>query len=267
MTPEDDYVQINKALWNKRVGPHLKSEFYKVEESINGASSLNQIERELLGDIRGKSVLHLQCHFGQDSISLARMGAKVTGVDLSDAAIEAAKVLSKKCAVNADFICCDIYDLPQHLDKKFDIVFTSYGTIGWLPDLNKWATIINRFLNQNGVFVFVEFHPVVWMFDNDFRKITYSYFKDDAIVEMEASTYADSTASIEKQSVSWNHGLAEVATSLLAQDLIIKQFNEYNYSPYNIFSDMYEFEPSKFRIKSFQEKIPLVYSLLAAKTN
>src|SRR5690606_18583214 len=125
MTPKDNYLEINKTLWNKRVAAHLKSEFYNVEEFIKGGNALKEIELNLLGDISGKSILHLQCHFGQDSISLARMGAEVTGVDLSDEAIDAAIILAKKCGVDVNFVCCDIYDLPKHLDKKFDIVFTS----------------------------------------------------------------------------------------------------------------------------------------------
>jgi 2-polyprenyl-3-methyl-5-hydroxy-6-metoxy-1,4-benzoquinol methylase len=113
------------------------------------------IELELLGNVKGLSILHLQCHFGQDSLSLARMGAHVTGIDLSDKAIKTAQELNAELHLNAEFICSDIYDLPQHLNKQFDIVFTSYGTIGWLPDLNKWAQIIHHFLKPEGKFIFV----------------------------------------------------------------------------------------------------------------
>jgi ubiquinone/menaquinone biosynthesis C-methylase UbiE len=114
--------------------------------------------------------LHLQCHFGQDTLSMSRMGAQTTGVDLSDKAIDAARKLNQEINQQATFICCNIYDLPQHLDQQFDIVFTSYGTIGWLPDLNQWAALIARYLKPGGKFVFAEFHPVVWMFDNDLKK-------------------------------------------------------------------------------------------------
>src|SRR5688572_730649 len=136
-----DYLEKNRRLWNARTDVHVTSEFYELDKFLAGKSSLNEIELNLLGDLKGKSVLHLQCHFGQDSISLARLGAEVTGVDLSDKAIAKAKELAKQTGANAEFICTDIYELPQHLDKKFDVVFTSYGTIGWLPDLDKWAKI------------------------------------------------------------------------------------------------------------------------------
>jgi 2-polyprenyl-3-methyl-5-hydroxy-6-metoxy-1,4-benzoquinol methylase len=140
-----DYIKANKELWNKRTGFHVLSEFYNVEAFIKGESSLNAIELDLLGNVKGKKILHLQCHFGQDSLSLARMGAKVTGVDLSDKAIEKAKELSVQLDLDARFICSDLYELPTILDEQFDLVFTSYGTIGWLPDLDKWGAVVSRF--------------------------------------------------------------------------------------------------------------------------
>jgi len=262
---EQDYIAINRKLWNKRTGFHLKSSFYDVEGFINGKNPLNNIELELLGDIKGKSILHLQCHFGQDSLSLARMGATVTGVDFSESAIETARELMSKTGIQADFICCDIYDLKKHLDKKFDIVFTSYGTIGWLPDLDRWAGIVSCFLKPEGKFVFAEFHPVVWMFDQDFEKIAWRYFKSDAIIEEEANTYADAAAPINLESVSWNHGMAEVISSLLKNDLSLVSLSEFDYSPYQCFNGMDETAPGKFRIGKLGNKIPMVYALLARK--
>lgn len=145
MKKEQNYIEINKQSWNNRTDVHVKSDFYDLDGFMKGKSSLNSIELELLGDVSGKSILHLQCHFGQDSLSLSRLGAKVTGVDLSDKAIETAKDLAQKLNADAEFICCDLYDLPNYLHKTFDIVFTSYGTIGWLPDLDKWAKIVSQF--------------------------------------------------------------------------------------------------------------------------
>ena len=110
----------------------------------------------------------MQSHFGQDSISLSRMGAEVTGVDFSEESIKTANQLAKKLNINTQFICCNIYDLPKYLNKKFDLVFTSYGVIGWLPDMNQWGNIISKFLKPNARLIMVEFHPVVWMFDDDF---------------------------------------------------------------------------------------------------
>ena len=260
-----NYIEKNKAAWNSRTDHHINSSFYDVDGFIKGQNSLNDIELNLLGNVKDKTILHLQCHFGQDSISLARMGAMVTAVDLSDNAINKAIELAKKTNTAAEFICCDIYDLPKHLYKQFDIVFTSYGTIGWLPDLDKWAAVIVKFLKPGGKFVFAEFHPVVWMYDNDFERPAYTYAKSDPIIEVEHGTYADKSAPITTEMITWNHSIAEVLTSLLQNGLEINSFEEFDYSPYNCFNKTIEFEPKKFRIEHFGNKIPMVYSLSATK--
>ncbi|SMC42222.1 class I SAM-dependent methyltransferase [Moheibacter sediminis] len=258
-----NYLEINKKSWNNRTSVHLESEFYDVKSFLEGKSSLNSIELELLGNVEGKSILHLQCHFGQDTISLSRLGAKSVGVDLSDKAIEAARNLAEKDNSDARFICSDIYDLSNHLNEKFDIVFTSYGTIGWLPDLDKWAKVVSYFLKPQGKFVIVEFHPLVWMFDDDFQRIEYTYFKSEAIETVE-STYTEN-AEEKDEFVSWNHGLGEVINSLISNSLEINSLDEYDYSPYNCFNKTEEFEAGKFRIKHLENKIPMVYSISATK--
>lgn len=262
---EENYLEINKNSWNAKVEPHLKSDFYFVDEFLKGRSSLNSIELGLLGDITGKSILHLQCHFGQDSISLSRLGAKVTGIDLSDKAIDAAKDLAQQCHTDTEFICSDVYDLPNVLDQKFDMVFTSYGTIGWLPDLEKWAKVISHFLKPGGQFIMAEFHPVVWMFDDDFKGVAYNYFNEKPIVETYEGTYADFSADIVQEYVMWNHSLAEVLQNLLNGGLALKEFQELDWSPYPCFKHVEEFEKGKWRISQFGNKIPLVYALTAQK--
>ncbi|WP_018627059.1 class I SAM-dependent methyltransferase [Niabella aurantiaca] len=265
MDSAKDYLAINKASWNKKVRFHLESDFYDVAGFINGASSLNDIELNLLGNIAGKRILHLQCHFGLDSISLARMGAQVTGIDLSDKAIEAADDLAAKTQTAIRFICCDLYDLPNHLNETFDIVFTSYGTIGWLPDLDRWASVIATFLKPGGRFVFAEFHPVVWMFDDEFNKIGYNYFNTGPITETYSGTYADRNADLNQEYVTWNHGSAEVLSSLLRNGLKLTAFEEFDYSPYNCFRHTEEIAPKKYRIQHLGNKIPMVFALMAVK--
>ncbi len=265
MEPEKDYININRASWNKQVDIHLKSDFYKQEEFLAGKNTLNPIDLEVLGDVTGKKILHLQCHFGQDSISLARLGASVTGVDLSDKAIETATQLARDLGADAKFICCDLYSLPDFLDDDFDIVFTSYGTIGWLPDLDRWAAIVSRYLKPGGHFAFAEFHPFVWMFDNKFREIEYRYFTSEAIVEVLSGSYADRYADVELQHVSWNHALSEVISSLLKAGLALETFREFDYSPYNCFDETVEVAPGKFRITRLGDKIPMTYTLSARK--
>ena len=265
MNPEEDFAHINKNLWNKKTSFHIDSDFYDNPSFIEGRSSLNSIELELLGDVKGKSILHLQCHFGQDTISLARMGAEAVGVDLSDAAIDEARKLASKTEANAKFICCNIYDLPQHLDQQFDIVFTSYGTIGWLPDLDKWASIIDQFLKPGGKFVFVEFHPIIWMFDQDINSIVYNYFKDAPIIENNENTYADNEAEVNLEEITWNHSIAEVFTALVSKEMTIASLQEIDYSPYDCFKGLEEFEKGKFRFKKYGNKIPMVYTFQATK--
>lgn len=260
-----DYLNINKKLWNNKTEVHVNSEFYDNENFIKGNSSLNPIELELLGDVKDKSILHLQCHFGQDTISLSRLGAITVGVDLSDKAIETAKNLAKQTKTTAEFICSDVYDLPNHLNQQFDMIYTSYGTIGWLPNLDKWAKVITQFLKPGGQLVFVEFHPVVWMFDDNFKTVAYNYFNVEPIIETEEGTYADKDANIKQESVGWNHDLSEVLNSLLKNGLTINCFNEYNYSPYSCFNKTIEVAPNQYRIEHLGDKIPMVYSLVATK--
>jgi SAM-dependent methyltransferase len=158
-----------------------------------------------------------------------------------------------------------VYDLPNHLGEKFDFVFTSYGTIGWLPDMDKWAKIISTFLKPGGQFVFVEFHPFVWMYDDHFETVRYNYFNTGAIIETESGTYADREAKISQEYVCWNHSMSEVVNSLIRNGLEMNSLDEFDYSPYNCFKGMTEIAPKKFRIEKLDNKIPMVYSIKAVK--
>lgn len=262
---KEDYLKINKESWNSKVSYHVDSDFYAHKAFMNGESSLNNIELDILGDVKGKKILHLQCHFGQDSISLARLGAKVTAMDFSDEAIKTARSINDDLGLDVNFICCDVYDLINHLDDEFDIIFTSYGVIGWLPDLNKWASLIYHFLVSGGKLLLVEFHPAIWMYDDKFEKIEYSYFNKDIIVEETEGTYANTNAPIKNKYISWNHDLSEVIMRIINNGMEIKLFNEYNYSPYNCFLAMSKLGEKKYQIKKFGDKFPLIYAVLAEK--
>lgn len=142
-------------------------------------------------------------------------------------------------------------------------MFTSYGTIAWLPNIDKWAKVINHFLKPNGEFVFAEFHPVVWMFDDDVKNIAYHYNNVKPIVEIEEGTYAN--PDIKHQCITWNHGIGEVVSSLINNELSINSLKEYDYAPYPFVRNNKEYEPNKYRIEHFGNKIPLVYSITATK--
>ncbi|MBC6607524.1 class I SAM-dependent methyltransferase [Hymenobacter sp. BT188] len=260
-----NYTELNRQLWNAKTDYHVQSEFYDVESFLGGKSSLNDVELGLLGDVRGKSILHLQCHFGQDSLSLSRLGAHVTGVDLADQAIIKARELAAQLSLPAEFVCSDVYELPNNLNGQFDIVFTTYGVLGWLPDMKRWAGVVSHFLKPGGKLVLVEFHPVVWMFDSDFTRVQYSYFNRETITEVETGTYADRDAPLEQTSVSWNHDLGEVLGSLLHNGLAIRHFAEYDYSPYKCFAHMEQVGERKFRIEHLADKLPMMYSVVATK--
>lgn len=263
--PEKDYRSINKAAWNIKTDIHIHSDFYQNDRFLHGASSLNDIETRLLGPVADQSILHLQCHFGQDTISLSRMGAKVTGADLSDQAIDQARKMAGLLHTDTHFVCSDLYELPQHLHSKFDLVFTSYGVLGWLPDMKRWAEVVAHFLKPGGRFVIVEFHPVLWMFDEHFRHIAYSYFNRGAIEEEIKGSYADPSAAAKYTTLTWNHSLSDVVGSLLQASIRIRQFKEYDYSPYNCFPNMIQTAPGQYRIEHLSHQLPMLFAIEGLK--
>jgi ubiquinone/menaquinone biosynthesis C-methylase UbiE len=260
-----DYLSANRRLWNQRVASHMASKFYDNESFIAGRNSLNDIERNLLGNVIGHDVLHLQCHFGQDTLSLARMGAQVTGVDFSDVAIAEARRLNQQLSLNAEFICCDVLQLPQVHDAVYDWVFASYGVIGWHPDLEAFMRVVAHFLKPGGQCLLVEFHPVLWMMSANFERLEHSYFNRTVIIETHQSSYTDNSDLAEPLiEYGWNHSLSEVMNAAFRQGLCLTHFNEYDYSPYNCFSATVATEQG-FQIKGKEGLLPMVYSLMLKK--
>ncbi len=265
---EQQYFDANRDSWNKRTQVHQNSAFYGLEQwkSDPLATSLTPIELGEIGDVTGKSILHLQCHFGQDTLSLARMGATVTGCDLSDEAIRAAQSIAVETGFpEARFVCCNVYDLPDHLEGQFDMVFTSYGTIGWLPDLRPWAKVVAHFLKPGGQFYIADFHPVLWMMDDDMTRLQYPYHNAGVIETEQKGTYADREADIVSKEYGWNHSFSELLNSLLEQGLQLSFFNEYNYSPYDCFAKTVKGEDGFYRIQGLENVLPMVYSLKMVK--
>ena len=262
-----NYFKTNKETWNKKVALHAKSAMYDVESFKKGKSSLNKYELDELKDVKGKSMLHLQCHFGQDTLSWSRLGAKCTGVDISDEGINLAISLNKELGYDAKFVCCNVYDINNYISDKFDIIFTSYGVVGWLPDLTKWANLISSRLIKGGTFYMVEFHPIVWMFDYLEGKplLKYPYLNKDVIYEEYEGTYADKDAKIISKEYGWNHGLGEVVSSLIAAGLKIEFLHEFEESPYNVFPELKETKSGMYKLQEGKDLFPLVYSIKATK--
>ena len=262
---EQHHYAANRALWNARVPHHVASKLYDVEGFVAGAEVLGHIELELLGDLRGKELLHLQCHFGQDTLALARHGARVTGLDFSEAALAEAERLAQRCGLEATWVLGDVTEERPELAGRFDHVFSSYGTIGWFPGLEQWARNVACYLKPGGCFVLVEFHPAVWMFDNDFRHIAHSYFNRAVIEETGVGSYADANAPIALPSFTWNHDLGEVLGALLKAGLRLTHFSEHDGSPYNVFPRMVKGDDGLYRIAELAGRLPLIYALGAIR--
>ena len=264
------YFAANQKLWDTWTPAHLESDMYDMKAFLDGKTSLKEIELNALGDVTGQSILHLQCHFGQDTLSLARMGAKTTGIDLSPVAINKAKELNQYLGLDATFVQCNVMDTAQTLQMQYDQVFTSYGTIVWLDNLNKWAANIAQSLKPGGTFYMVEFHPALHMYEWTNHQITYPYFNTGHPFEETAEGSYASNIPPQQIEYFWVHSLSEVITSLLQQDLKLVDFQEYDYSPYNCFSNMKEVEPGKYvyyppNTTNEQNRLPHLFSLKMVK--
>lgn len=255
----------NRETWNAKVAIHADSKFYDMATFKKGKSSLNLYELKALGSVSGKILLHLQCHFGQDTLSFSRLGAKCTGVDISEEGIKLATQLNVELNLDAKFVCCNVLDASEHISEKFDIVFTSYGTIGWLPDLKPWAKMISERLKPGGFFYIVEFHPIAWMFDYTVSPpvMKYGYHQKDPVYEEYEGTYANIDSKMISKEYGWNHSLGEVITSLSEAGLYIEYLEEYDASPYNIFPELLKTEGGMFELPN--KLYPLIFEVKAIK--
>ncbi len=261
-----DYMENNRKLWDGWTEIHSRSSFYDVDGFREGDSTLNSIELEAVGEVRGKKLLHLQCHFGLDTLSWARLGARVAGVDFSPRAISLARVLSAEVGLSAEFLCAEVTDLPAEWEDAFDIVFTSYGVLPWLPDLGPWARSIHRVLRPGGSFHLVEFHPLAGMLDDEGLRLTEPYFRPSEPSEYRVEgSYADPKAPFCHRAFEWAHSLSEVQMSLLDRGMGIRGFREYAFSPFGCFPFLEESEPGRWTVRGAETDLPLVFSLHAEK--
>jgi SAM-dependent methyltransferase len=266
----DGYFEANRALWNEYTPIHARSKFYDLPAFKAGRNSLQAFEIEELGDVAGKSLLHLQCHFGMDTLSWARLGARVAGVDFSDRAIELAEELARELDLEAQFICANVYELPQVMQGKFDIVYTSGGVLTWLPDLPRWAGVIAHFLKEGGTFYITEIHPFSQVFDDregvSALSVHYPYFAPPGPLVFDVDgSYADRAAHIEQQVVyEWQHSLSDLLNALIAAGLRIEFMHEFPFTIYAQFPELIEQGPDGlFRLKDEGVSIPLLFSLKA----
>lgn len=265
------YTEANRRHWDEVVPYHVASKSYNVDGFKAGASKLKRVEREELGDVRGKSLLHLQCHFGLDTLSWAREGATVTGIDFSDQAIETARALAAETDVDATFLVSDLYSALEKLTGDFDIVFTSYGVLCWLPDIKRWAEVAAHFVRPGGVFYIVEFHPFAQVFDDSPAvtdlHVRYSYFPlGEPLHFDDDGTYADMDAKLEHRGTyEWLHPISEVISALIDAGLRIEFVHEFPFSTWAFLPITKEVEDGTVRLTKHDGSVPLLYSIKATK--
>lgn len=269
------YFDANKELWDEfaRLHYETESEDYSVKSFLEGETTLKSYELKEMGNVKGKSLLHLQCHFGLDTLSWAREGALVTGIDISSEGIRLAKLLAKQTILEANFIESDLYDLPKILYEKFDIVYTSIGVLCWLNDLKKWGQIITHFLKPGGFFYIAEIHPFSMIFDNESKgikelQVYYNYFHDPIPMEFFADgSYASDGFKIEskKESYEWAHSMSDIINSLIEAGLRIEFLNEYPFTVWKQFPFAERGPDGLYHLKNQKAEIPLLFTLKAVK--
>lgn len=264
----EKFLLVNQARWDELVDVHAASDHYDVEGFRAGAIRVRDYEIEDVGDVTGKSLLHLMCHFGLDTLSWARLGARVTGADFSPKAIEKARAIADEVGIDATFVCSDVDSLPDKLDGRFDIVYTSRGVINWLPDIQRWAEVIAHFLEPGGFFYVTEAHPVAQIFDHTPElKIRFPYFfreQPDALVV--PGTYAQPDAEIKNLlEFGWSHGMGEIVTALARAGLRIDFLRE---DPVGEWDRPFleQTEDGRWRYPADEGELPLWFALKASKS-
>ena len=269
--PLDPPRRTNLASWDERVPLHVASKFYDVAGFKEGRCTLDAIDVEALGDVRGRTLLHLQCHFGLDTLSWARLGAIVTGVDFSPAAIAAANRLSKETGVPGRFVEAELYDVPAVLNDRFDIVFTGCGALCWLPDIRRWADVVARCLRPGGTFYIREGHPVLWSLDDTptdgaLRIISPYFERAKPSRWVDPRDYADPEGRLTHNTTyEWNHGLGEIITGLIEAGLRIAELREHRFCDWQALPQMVRGKDGFWRLPEDPERLPLMYSLRAIR--
>jgi len=275
VTGPGEFLSSNRALWNEWVDINARSAFYGLEEFRRGGTRLRPYELEEVGAVEGKSLLHLQCHFGMDTLSWAREGARVIGVDFSERGIVVARRLAEELALEASFVHSNLYDLRSNLDGKFDVVYTSRGVLNWLPDLNGWADVVAHFVRPGGIFYITEVHPFALVFDDEVEepvlRLRYPYWTTEKPIKFDnVGSYADRSAPvIVPFEYDWSHGLGEVVTAISSAGLTVEFLHEFDFTewpmPPLVEREGDEWRMPRGRFGEPQGELPLFFSLRARK--
>lgn len=275
---DDDYLHVNRANWDERAPAHAASPDYDVDRFVEDPTFLSKVVRfdvPRLGELAGLRGVHLQCHIGTDTVSLARLGARMTGLDFSPPAIEQARRLVARSGDDVDFVEASVYDAPAVLGREqFDFVFTGIGAVCWLPSIERWATVVAELLRPGGRLFIREGHPVLWAADDGradgLLALEYAYFEQEApLVWEEEGTYVATEVSFEHTVThSWNHGLGEIVTAVLGAGLRITALEEHDTVPWNALPGQMEQVPEVFdewRLIDRPERLPHTYTLQAVR--
>jgi SAM-dependent methyltransferase len=272
---EEQYL-ANHAWWEERAVLHPATKLYQHHIQLlgSGGISLHQLELSEVGDVAGKQLLHLQCHIGTDTLSWARKGAIVTGVDFSKAAINQATGLADELKLRARFVHSDIYELDDRLPGQFDVVFSSYGAIIWLHDLKRWGAAIAQYLRPGGFFYFVDAHPMLLTIDEKFSgdgelvRLAYPYFEHrEPLCFTDQGSYADRALRTTANSTyEWMHSVSEILMSLIEAGLAIETFGEHRQCPWQALPCCGEQPDGLFALPDpLRDRLPLLFSLKARK--
>ena len=269
---EPEWRRLNRANWDERVAIHMAPESdYETHLLRQGNYTLHAIEENEIGAVADLRLLHLQCHFGVDSLALAQKGAKVTGLDFSGAAVAAARQLAAEIGSDAIFVQSDIYDARAAVEGAFDRVFTSWGTIAWLPDIHAWGKVVASLLAPGGEFYFADMHPMAMVLDDEAAGIEgmpgwfLPYFHADAVVLDDARDYANPAARlVNSRTHQFIHPVANVVQSLLDAGLRLTMLHEHDTLAWKAFQCMVETDGRLFRLPG-KAWLPLSYSLKAIK--
>ncbi len=267
----EEFIKANKEMWENRTEVHMKSEFYDVEGFLNGRETLDPLDIEEVGNVKGKTLLHLMCHFGLDTLSWARHGAVVTGVDISETAIDAARKLAKQTSLSGKFVQSNVYDLPKNLKGKFDIVFMSEGVLVWLPDMDGLFWIISQFLKPGGVLYLRDFHPFFYVFDDESEektpKVRYPYFQGKKPMKFEFdSSYASGDKKIKPMpQYEWNHPVSRIINATVKSGLRIQFFNEFPFIKFRYLTMLKETDNGRWILPGRENLLPMMFSLKAVK--
>lgn len=264
----DKRLEANRANWDDRVGIHTRSQFYDVDGWLRDAPGPSTQELELIGDVKGKSVLQLQCHFGKETLQWARAGAIVTGVDFSPAAIEAAQDLATRAGLSdrSTFVCSNVYDAADVLaGEVFDLIYVTLGSLCWLPDIKQWAEIVATLLAPGGQFYLFDVHPFSFCLDDEGARIVYDYFEDPdgPIVFDDEATYTDGGRLEHTRTYEWNHSLAEIVQSLIDVGLVIDTLREHDWTTFQAFPWLEQGVHGKYHIPVGYPRLPLSFTLHA----